>query len=85
MPTYCYRCTRCQREFDRFTRIEERNLPQSCGCGPGYRLTRIPALPARGRVRDGTERHPDQFTADALGIKMADLPPGLKEKGPGVI
>ena len=33
MPTYTYRCTECESEFDRVLPLSEYDHPQTCSCG----------------------------------------------------
>lgn len=76
MPTYDYICSGCGRASELVVPIAERD-DQYCDCGE--HLTRKLAAPLgrmAGQVTPGGG--PDRLTADALGIPVKELPPGLR-------
>ena len=74
MITYDYRCPQCNTLQERRVRLHERD-DQRCMCG--LLLVRQMAAP---RLKFGNRNDADQFTADALGIPVKELPSGLKTK-----
>ena len=79
MPTYEFTCPNCGLETTRVTSIDERNGRHVCErCGdPLQRTIRTAPLGRMaGQVVQGGG--PDRFTADALGIPLKELPPGLR-------
>ena len=73
MLTYDYKCEQCDNLQERRVEFRVRDH-QRCVCG--LRLVRQMVAP-KIRAMLGT---PDQFTADALGIPLKELPSGLKTK-----
>ena len=33
MPTYTFKCTKCEKEIDKKLAVNDRNEPQTCDCG----------------------------------------------------
>ena len=86
MARYDYFCVGCGVETTKLSPIADRDK-QVCDCSSP--LTRVMAAPV-GRVIGRADGKPrpggaDQFTADAMGLNLKDLPTHLKEKGPGAI
>ncbi len=81
MPTYGYVCT-CGVEIDAVRPVDQRDdLPQCPGCQQEMRRSlAAPLFRFAGRVTPGGG--PDKFTADALGVPLAELPDGLKTPAP---
>ncbi len=78
MPTYDFFCPECRMEETRVVPVDERD---SQWCPYCYRrcLERrlsAPLFKFAGQVTPGGG--PDRFTADMLGIPLAELPEGLK-------
>ena len=76
MPTYTYICHPCAYgPEDRLVPIAERAKQFCPKCGqPLERQIGAPSV----RTRPPKDGGPDRFTADALGIPLKELPPGLR-------
>lgn len=78
MPTYTYVCDECgEGPEDRLVPIASRGAQFCSVCK--HRLRRCVAAP-NVRTRPPKDGGPDRFTADALGIPLKELPPGLRTK-----
>ena len=78
MPTYTYICPHCGHgPEDRCVAMASRAAQHcpKCHCRMGSRI-RAPAV----RTAPPKDGGPDRFTADALGLPLKDLPPGLRTK-----
>jgi putative FmdB family regulatory protein len=76
MPVYDYVCTKCARAPERIVLISQRDN-QVCECGyTMLRLLGAPLFRFKGRVTPGGG--PDKFTADMLGMRLDELPVGLR-------
>jgi putative FmdB family regulatory protein len=76
MPVYDYTCLNCQRIVERITLISQRDK-QDCECGAALsRMLGAPLFRFKGRVTPGGG--PDKFTADMLGMRLDELPSGLR-------
>jgi putative FmdB family regulatory protein len=76
MPVYDYKCWNCEKLHERVTAMSERDL-QQCDCGVHMtRLLGAPLFRFKGRVTPGGG--PDKFTADMLGMRLDELPSGLR-------
>lgn len=83
MPTYDYYCDRCFREEERCVPVAERNKQGCEHCDnpePLKREVSAPLFRFKGAVTKGGG--PDKFTADMLGIPLAELPSGLRTDVP---
>jgi len=79
MKVYEYKCSYCDEREERFVIDDLRDRQNCYACGlPTRRLPAAPMGRVAGRAVDGGG--PDRFTADALGMKVADLPSGLRTK-----
>lgn len=86
MARYDFYCTDCGAEQPRIVAIKDRDS-QVCECSSI--MKRRLAKPY-GRVFGRADGKPrpggaDQFTADAMGLNVKDLPIHMKEKGPGAV
>ena len=79
MPIYIYECPACWRIDERVIAMADRDEPQQCECGAT--LTRK-LTSAAFRMPGGNPKinYADQFTADALGMPLRDLPDSLRTK-----
>ena len=77
MPLYDLECPECHRVIERQCKIADR-LDQRCGFDGELLHVRIAPVYGKmaGTVLQGGG--PDRFTADAMGIRVGDLPPYLK-------
>ena len=79
MPVYAYECIECRTFGDLIVAINERDNQHCEGCGGQLvRHLAAPMVRVAGQIPEGGG--PDRFTADALGIPLAELPSGLKVK-----
>lgn len=78
MPAYDYHCRFCMRTEERVVPIVERHAQNCTVCGDP--MTLVLVRPPLGKIAGQAVQGggPDRFTADALGIPLRDLPPGLK-------
>lgn len=78
MPSYDYQCRTCMRVEERVVPIAERHAQTCLTCGDPMMivLTRAPLAKVIGQAVQGGG--PDRFTADALGVPLKELPPGLR-------
>ena len=76
MPTYQYKCKKCENEFEEIHRIAERELPLQTSCGScGDILQIVPQLPSMISMRDSWQRH----TSDGWKDRMKEI----KRANPG--
>ena len=76
MPTYTYLCDACGHgPEDRIVPIANRTDQRCSKC---FRLLRRLISAPVVRTRPPKDGGPDRFTADALGIPLKELPPGLR-------
>ena len=72
MPTYQYKCTECENEFEEIHRVADRNIPVNkiCGvCGRGA-IELVPQVPSlMYTMRDGFNRH----TSDGFKDRMREI------------
>ena len=72
MPTYQYKCTECENNFEEVYRVADRNIPvgKTCGvCGKGL-IELIPQVPSvMYSMRDGFNRH----TSDGFKDRMREI------------
>ena len=73
MPTYSYKCKPCGWTGDLYTPVAYRDLETCPVCS--VKLTRVVTA---ARIKNTSRNDADQFTADALGIPVNELPSGLK-------
>ena len=76
MGIYAYECPACFRTDEKILPVAERDTQQVCECGkPLVRVQKAGFV----RMPGGNSRinYADQFTADALGIPVGELPSGL--------
>lgn len=71
MPTYEYRCPKCNRIFERICRIAYRNEPYHCGPCRTVRCERILTVPHPGRWND-QEWFPNLDKVDDRGKQFPD-------------
>jgi putative FmdB family regulatory protein len=77
MPVYDYHCYGCSRTYERIAKIAERDMQNCDWCGqPFHRIQGAPLFRFKGRVTPGGG--PDKFTADMLGMRLDELPSGLR-------
>ena len=78
MPLYDFLCPGCAWQEERRVPLAQFNAAQSCSkCGaPMQRQISAVYGKMAGQVVKGGG--PDRFTADAMGIPLKDLPPGLR-------
>jgi len=86
MARYDFYCTDCGAGETRIVKIAHRDQ-QRCECSS---IMKRHITTVYGRVFGRADGKPrpggaDQFTADAMGLHIGDLPPHLKEKGPGAL
>ena len=72
LPTYLYKCSECENNFEEVYRIADRNIPvgKTCGvCGKGL-IELIPQVPSvMYSMRDGFNRH----TSDGFKDRMREI------------
>ena len=83
MPIYEYHCPHCKGYTVEVRRIADRDILPYCFICQTTMERRItaPAVRVIGRADGKVVGGPDQFTADALGYKLKDLPQHLKTGG----
>lgn len=79
MPTYQYKCTKCDIEFEEIHRIADRNIPcenpENYGtCNP-CDIQIVPQFPSQISMRDSFRRH----TSDAWKDRLKEI----KRQNPG--
>jgi len=86
MPIYVFKCPKCQKRFDRFLKLADYRVPQSCDCGevaekvvvaPFFQVD-IPAYscPVTGKRIEGRKEHERNLVAHGCRI----LEPGETER-----
>ena len=72
MPTYLYKCSDCEHNFEESYRISDRNIPvdKTCGvCGRGI-IAIVPQVPSvMYTLRDSPRRH----TSDGFKDRMKEI------------
>lgn len=77
MGIYRWECPTCFRTAERIMPAEQRDDQQVCDCGQPLVRVQVAGF---FRLPGGNSKinYADQFTADAIGIPVNELPSGLK-------
>jgi putative FmdB family regulatory protein len=79
MPLYDYLCDACAWREERRVPLATLNEAQFCSRCGAPTTRQISAVMGRMAGQYGKGGGADRFTADMLGCRVGDLPPGLKE------
>ena len=70
MPTYVYKCDKCETVWEEFLKYEDRDAPTEYGCTATApcdgKISRIPLMPGFAYDNVGPNKKPDQGFNDRL-------------------